>query len=58
MVVNMNCLKQHAKVIFVTTEYHFALLVKNLKNLFLAGNILLASYECVRNLFQNTSEGL
>ncbi|GFT68346.1 zinc finger BED domain-containing protein 5 [Trichonephila clavipes] len=50
--------EQHVEVAYKTIEYHLAMLEKNLKKYFFAEDNLIASYEWVRDPFQNTPEGL
>ncbi|GFU41849.1 zinc finger BED domain-containing protein 5 [Trichonephila clavipes] len=49
--------EQHVEVVYKTIEYHLAMLAKNLKKYFFAEDNLIASYEWVRDPFQNTPEG-
>ncbi|GFW04707.1 zinc finger BED domain-containing protein 5 [Trichonephila clavipes] len=50
--------EQHVEVVYKTIEYHLAMLAKNFKNIFFfAEDNLIASYEWVRDPFQNTPEG-
>ncbi|GFW10744.1 zinc finger BED domain-containing protein 5 [Trichonephila clavipes] len=50
--------EQHVEVVYKTIEYHLAMLAKNFKKYFFAEDNLIASYEWVRDPFQNTPEGL
>ncbi|GFU75415.1 zinc finger BED domain-containing protein 5 [Trichonephila clavipes] len=50
--------EQHVEVVYKTIGYHLAMLAKNLKKKFLDQDSLVASYEWVRDPFQNTPEGL
>ncbi|GFU03965.1 zinc finger BED domain-containing protein 5 [Trichonephila clavipes] len=50
--------EQHVEVVYKTIEYHLVMLAKNLKKIFFAEDNLIASYEWVRDPFQNTPEGL
>ncbi|GFS74719.1 zinc finger BED domain-containing protein 5 [Trichonephila clavipes] len=49
--------EQHVEVVYKTIEYHLAMLAKNVKKYFFAEDNLIASYEWVRDPFQNTPEG-
>ncbi|GFY36064.1 zinc finger BED domain-containing protein 5 [Trichonephila clavipes] len=49
--------EQHVEVVYKTIEYHLAMLAKNFKKYFFAEDNLIASYEWVRDPFQNTPEG-
>ncbi|GBL90521.1 hypothetical protein AVEN_179443-1 [Araneus ventricosus] len=50
--------EQHVKVIYIAIENHLAILENDLKKYFLADDNLVAKYEWVGNLFQNTLEDL
>ncbi|GFT99770.1 zinc finger BED domain-containing protein 5 [Trichonephila clavipes] len=50
--------EQHVEVVYKTIEYHLAMLAKKFKKYFFAEDNLIASYEWVRDPFQNTPEGL
>ncbi|GFX15874.1 zinc finger BED domain-containing protein 5 [Trichonephila clavipes] len=50
--------EQHVEVVYKTIEYHLAMLGKKFKKIFFAEDNLIASYEWVRDPFQNTPEGL
>ncbi|GFV91335.1 zinc finger BED domain-containing protein 5 [Trichonephila clavipes] len=50
--------EQHVKVVFKTMQNHLAMLAKNFKKYFLDEDSLVASYEWIRDLFQDTPEGL
>ncbi|GFV59129.1 zinc finger BED domain-containing protein 5 [Trichonephila clavipes] len=50
--------EQHVEVVYKTIEYHLVMLAKNFKKYFFAEDNLIASYEWVRDPFQNTPEGL
>ncbi|GFW63958.1 zinc finger BED domain-containing protein 5 [Trichonephila clavipes] len=49
--------EQHVEVVYKIIEYHLAMLAKNFKKYFFAEDNLIASYEWVRDPFQNTPEG-
>ncbi|GFX49554.1 zinc finger BED domain-containing protein 5 [Trichonephila clavipes] len=57
-VKNYKSEKQHVEVVDTTIEYHLAMLAKNFKKIFFAEDKLIASYEWVRDPFQNTPEEL
>ncbi|GFU34912.1 zinc finger BED domain-containing protein 5 [Trichonephila clavipes] len=50
--------EQNVEVVYKNIEYHLAMLAKNFKKYFFAEDNLIASYEGVRDPFQNTPEGL
>ncbi|GFV47686.1 zinc finger BED domain-containing protein 5 [Trichonephila clavipes] len=50
--------EQHVKVVFKTMLNHLAMLANNFKKYFLGEDNLVASYEWIRDLFQDSSEGL
>jgi zinc finger BED domain-containing protein 5/7/8/9 len=50
--------EEHVKVVFVTIENHLTMLAKNFRKYFLVDDNFVASYEWVRNPFQNTPDGL
>ncbi|GFV24052.1 zinc finger BED domain-containing protein 5 [Trichonephila clavipes] len=49
--------EQRVKVVFKTCKNHLAMLAKNFKKYFLDEDSLVASYEWIRDLFQDTPEG-
>ncbi|GFS96847.1 uncharacterized protein TNCV_4177581 [Trichonephila clavipes] len=50
--------EQHVKGVSKTKQNHLAMLAKNFKKYFLDEDNLVASYEWIRDLFQDTPEGL
>ncbi|GFV09835.1 zinc finger BED domain-containing protein 5 [Trichonephila clavipes] len=48
--------EQRVEVVYKTIEYHLAMLANNFKKYFFAEDNLIASYEWVRDPFQNTPE--
>ncbi|GFX88244.1 zinc finger BED domain-containing protein 5 [Trichonephila clavipes] len=49
--------EHNVEVVYKIIEYHLAMLAKNFKKYFFAEDNLIASYEWVRDPFQNTPEG-